>query len=67
MPHTSHPQIEAQALLREWLRHVHEAARVVDRHTTREDIRVAQERLAVHQEYVIQLIAVGLESGTVLF
>jgi len=67
MPHTHH-QAEARELLQEWLRRVHAASRVIDHETvTREDIRVAQERLAVHQGYLVELIAAGLASGRVLF
>jgi len=67
MPHTHH-QAEANELLQEWLRRVHAASRVIDHETvTREDIQAAQEQLAAHQGYLVELIAAGLASGRVLF
>ena len=67
MPHTHH-QSEAQRLLQEWLKHVLAASQFIDHDTvTREDVRVAQEKLAVHQGYLIDLIAAGLASGRVPF
>ena len=69
MPHARHPhQIEAERLLQDYLSCIHAASRVVDHETfTRDDHRVAVERLRARQAQLIDLIAAGLASGDVLF
>lgn len=64
MPHHISPKHqESQKLLIEFLQRIHEASAVIDHVTTfPETVRVAQERLATHQAYLIELIAIGLDS-----